>query len=342
MRRWHIYAIAAAIAVVLGLCAAVQSELIAFYANDHLRWSTALIDGLGYWFLWAVLVFPLHRITRLLPRHIAQWKTIALLAGLGLVVAPFLSLVYFLLLFLLLHKSPSMIVSHFLVPEFIRNYIYFGGAVAVSYGIRAYQRNAQLEGQLAKAQLQALQMQLHPHFLFNTLNSISALVRNDPEIADEMIQRLGDFLRITLEHASVTDLTLSEELEFVTCYLQIEEVRFSDRLKTSLDIAPDARNVRVPKLILQPLVENAIRHGIANRPSAGRIDITARRVDGHLRIVVRDDGPGMPGSPKTGIGLGNTQERLKQLYGNAHRLALENSPDGGLAVTLELPVEHHG
>ncbi|HLJ46490.1 MAG TPA: histidine kinase [Bryobacteraceae bacterium] len=341
MRRWQTYTAAAAVAVVLGLCAAVQSELIAFYANDHLRWRTALIDGIGYWLLWAILIFPLYRITLLFPPQTAKWKTVALFAALGLVFAPLMSLIYFLLLFVLLHKSPDMIVSHFLVPEFIRNYLYYGSAVAVSYGIRAYQRSAQLEAQLAKAQLQALQMQLHPHFLFNTLNSISALVRNDPEIADEMIQRLGDFLRITLEHASVTDLPLSEELEFVSCYLQIEEVRFSDRLKTSLDIAPDTRNVRVPKLILQPLVENAIRHGIANRPSAGRIDITARRVDGHLRIVVRDDGPGIPGPPKTGIGLGNTQERLKQLYGDAHRLALENSPDGGLAVTLEIPVDRH-
>jgi sensor histidine kinase YesM len=203
-------------------------------------------------------------------------------------------------------------------------------------------RASRLEAQLAQSQLQALKMQLHPHFLFNTLNSISALLHKDIAIADTMIARLGDFLRLTLENSGTQNVTLQEELEFLKCYLEIERIRFRDRLTIRIHADPDALEGLVPNLILQPIVENAIRHGIAPRSAAGLIEVRARCQDGMLQVLVSDNGPGLPSNGSSavlreGVGLANTQARLQQLYGSAHRLDLENAPAGGLTVILEIP-----
>jgi len=204
-------------------------------------------------------------------------------------------------------------------------------------------RTLQLEAQLSQAQLQALKMQLHPHFLFNTLHSISALLNHDPEAARKMITRLGDFLRLTLENSGTQEVTLQQEIEFLRCYLEIERIRFQDRLMTRVDVSPPALDAKVPNLILQPIVENAIRHGIAPRSSPGLIEILAKPQNGTLRIQVRDNGPGLPPDRTSekmftkGLGLANTERRLDQLYGAAHRFDLVNDPEGGLIVTLEIP-----
>jgi two-component system, LytTR family, sensor kinase len=204
-------------------------------------------------------------------------------------------------------------------------------------------RATRLEAQLAQAQLQALKMQLHPHFLFNTLHSISALVHKSPNAADKMIARLGDFLRQTLENAGAQEVSLQQELEFLKCYLEIERIRFEDRLTIQFDIDPQTLDARLPNLILQPIVENAIRHGIAPRTGPGRIEIEARRFNGTLHVQVTDNGQGLsPDSTngtivKEGVGLANTQARLKQLYGDDHRLDLANTAKGGLTVILEIP-----
>jgi len=197
---------------------------------------------------------------------------------------------------------------------------------------------AQLETQLVQAQLQALQMQLQPHFLFNTLHAISTLMHRDVDAAEKMLARLSDLLRLTLENGSTQTVMLKDELEFLKKYLEIEEIRFADRLTIRTAIAPDALDALVPNLILQPIVENAIRHGIAPRAQPGRVEITARRVDGKLRLEVQDDGPGLrPGNGREGLGLKNTRERLARLYQGAHRLELESPPEGGVRVTLEIP-----
>ena len=186
-------------------------------------------------------------------------------------------------------------------------------------------------------------MQLHPHFLFNTLHSISALIRRDPDAADKMIARLGDFLRLTLENSGAQEVSLQKELEFLKCYLEIERVRFQDRLTTRLDIEPRALDAAVPNLILQPIVENAIRHGVAPRSAPGHVEISAKRGERALRIQVRDNGPGLSAitAPddafREGLGLTNTRARLARLYGAAHRFELEDAPGGGLLVTLEIP-----
>jgi signal transduction histidine kinase len=197
--------------------------------------------------------------------------------------------------------------------------------------------------QLAQAQLDALKMQLQPHFLFNTLHSISALVHKNANAADKMIARLGDFLRQTLENGGSQEVSLQQELEFLKCYLDIERIRFEDRLTVHMDIEPRTLDAQLPNLILQPIVENAIRHGISQRTCPGRIEIEARRLNGTLQVQVTDNGPGLPSNSnsgtivKEGVGLANTQARLKQLYGDDHRLYLSNTARGGLTVLLEIP-----
>jgi signal transduction histidine kinase len=209
-------------------------------------------------------------------------------------------------------------------------------------------RTLQLEAQLSHAQLQALKMQLHPHFLFNTLHSISALLHKDAEAARKMITRLGDFLRLTLENSGSQEVTLRQEMEFLSCYLEIERIRFQDRLVTRMNVAQHTLDAKVPNLILQPIVENAIRHGIAPRSTQGLIEIEAKQRNGTLRIQVRDNGPGLSlhrtseNLFKKGLGLANTETRLEQLYGTAHTFNLSNNPNGGLIVTLEIPFHRDG
>jgi two-component system LytT family sensor kinase len=209
-------------------------------------------------------------------------------------------------------------------------------------------RTLQLEAQLSQAQLQALKMQLHPHFLFNTLHSISALLTKDVEAARKMITRLGDFLRLTLENSGSQEVTLQQEMAFLSCYLEIERIRFQNRLVTRMDLGPQTLDAKVPNLILQPIVENAIRHGIAPRSTPGLIEIEAKQHNGTLRIHVRDNGPGLPEHRtsdnlfKKGLGLANTETRLERLYGADHLFNLSNNPDGGLIVTLEIPFHKDG
>jgi len=234
----------------------------------------------------------------------------------------------------------------------------YGTIFLVSYVIDYYRRHqeeelkisnlraelAQAQLHLTEAQLQALKMQLHPHFLFNTLNSISALLYEDVDTADQMLARLGDFLRMTLENSGAQRVTLQEELEFLRCYLEIERVRFHDRLTVNMRIDPDTLDARVPNLILQPIVENAIKHGIVSRIAPGEIEISAKRVGDSLELEVKDNGPGLhraksSGLVKEGLGLGNTRARLEQLYGESHHFDMTDAPEGGLRVTLDIPFE---
>jgi two-component system, LytTR family, sensor kinase len=201
---------------------------------------------------------------------------------------------------------------------------------------------SQLHTQLVQSQLEALKMQVHPHFLFNTLHSISALLSKDTEGARKMITRLGDFLRLTLENSGSMEVTLQQELEFLNGYLEIERIRFQDRLTTDIRVDPEVLDVRVPNLILQPIVENAMRHAIGNSTS-GRVEVTAAPRNGVVRIEVKDNGPGIDAEKilesrrGKGLGLANTQARLAGLYGAAARFEMLNNPTGGLVVALEIP-----
>jgi two-component system, LytTR family, sensor kinase len=216
-------------------------------------------------------------------------------------------------------------------------------AHAVSYYRRFRERElraTQLEGQLAKAHLQRLKSQLQPHFLFNTMHSISALMLTDVNAADRMMCRLSDLLRISLETADTQITTLNRELEFVTCYLEIEKVRFEERMKVIFDIAPETLDAQVPHLLLQPLVDNAVKHGISKLSVGGEIRVTVRRQDNELQLQIKDNGPGVrkTGTLATnGRGLRITRERLESLYGQKQSLELVSPPEGGVTIRVCIP-----
>lgn len=201
-------------------------------------------------------------------------------------------------------------------------------------------RRAELETQLAQSQLQALRTQIQPHFLFNTLNAISALVLAEPTQARKMIARLSELLRLTLEEHHVQLLPLSRELEFVRHYLEIQQARFRDRLATHFNVADETLCVEVPSMILQPIVENALQHGLLTKVTRGNLHIVARRDGAHLRLVVEDDGLGLPPDGVVeGVGLANTRARLDRLFGASASLRVQARDGGGTRVELRLPFQ---
>ncbi|MFN2392289.1 MAG: sensor histidine kinase [Pyrinomonadaceae bacterium] len=207
-------------------------------------------------------------------------------------------------------------------------------------------KSSELKAALATSQLNALKMQIHPHFLFNTLNSISALMHKDVKAADKMVARLGDFLRMTLESSGDREVSLKQEMDFVGHYLEIESVRFQDRLVVKMNIDPETLAARVPNLILQPIVENAIKHGISQQESVESLIISSKRHGDRLQIRIEDSGPGLQpsnengkGSRNVGIGLANTRARLAHLYAENYRFEIKNAVPHGLIVTLEIPFE---
>lgn len=261
--------------------------------------------------------------------HILLFTIVSIPFGLYPQLTPF-STRYFLLI---LNFTPS-------------NVMFYWGIVVIEHALNYYRklqdrelRASQLEAQLAQSQLQVLKMQLHPHFLFNTLNAISALIRESPDEADEMVSRLGNLLRMTLETAGVQEVSFKKELEFLKHYLDIEQTRFQDRLKVEMAIEPETLDGLVPSMILQPLVENSVRHGVAPRPEGGCIKIKAWRDNSLLRLEVEDDGPGLSGDGplKERVGLTNTRARVKNLYGDEHGLKLCHAAGGGLVVSLSIP-----
>jgi two-component system, LytTR family, sensor kinase len=204
-------------------------------------------------------------------------------------------------------------------------------------------RAAQLETQLALAQFQALRAQLHPHFLFNALNAISALIHTDPARADRMLARLSELLRLAIDTAGSPEVRLVDELDFVKRYLEIERMRFGDKLDVRVDVPVDTYDALVPNMLLQPIVENAVRHGVAPHPGPGRVQIRVERSGARLGIFVSDTGKGidpsdMPNDSRNGgVGLRTTRERLEKLYGGDQELALVNLPGGGFETRVLLP-----
>ena len=206
-------------------------------------------------------------------------------------------------------------------------------------------RASQLEAKLATAQLHALKMQLHPHFLFNTLHSISELVHDNPARAESMIVKLSDFLRLTLEHVGIPEVPVAEEVDFLRRYLEIEQMRFEDRLTVEWDVDPAVESVRVPNLILQPLVENALKHGLSRNTEHGILRISCKQEEGRLAMKVYDNGPGPKRATanllepvREGVGLNNTRSRLERLYGGDHHIAFRQVPEGGFEVTIRIPM----
>jgi two-component system LytT family sensor kinase len=323
-------------------------------SNTHLGLSYSLRLNLVYFYLWAFLSLLIFRFSHRFPIEFRPFRFRNLLLHIPVIF-----------LFAAVHQTAYLAINWFIAPRgrfatigaLYRAYFAFGLYlslivtclfVIVAHAFKYYQdfragevEQSELKAQLAQAQLQALKMQLHPHFLFNTLHSISALVLEDPPRANSMIARLGDFLRLTLDHSDQQMVGLKEEIEFLRCYLEIEQVRFEDRLSVGFTIEPTALSAQVPHLILQPLVENAIRHAIAPRATLGYINIEARRLAGRLRVEVKDNGPGIKANvnsvEKQGVGLNNVRARLEQIYGNEYRFEMQNVSEGGLTVVLEVP-----
>lgn len=201
-------------------------------------------------------------------------------------------------------------------------------------------KGAQLETKLVEAELKALRQQLHPHFLFNTMHTIAVLVREGKNSeAVTLLARLSTLLRVSLDNTGVPEITLRQEMEFLDRYLEIQKTRFSDRLRVNISISPDAMQARIPNLLLQPIVENAIVHGVAPKSGPGQVDVLGRVENGNLYLSVRDDGPGFDGAVRAreGIGLANTRERLSKIYGAQGHLSLKSHPGRGVTVQMTLP-----
>lgn len=351
------WTLAAGGATVLTLLFASQLYVWVNWWPVSIGWGTALLWSIPQLLVWALLVplivltsrrFPIGRSTRAgnVLLHLALSVALALL---GLVILDVSDRV--------LHWSRSMGAPTQMISalKYTIIHLHMGVAVywvilAAEHALRFYTRSrvsedrvTGLESQLTDARLLALRSQLHPHFLFNTLNSIAVLMRRDVAAAERMLHRLSDLLRVTLDRADTQMVTLEEELSYVRSYVEIESERFKDRLSVSFAIDPDTLVARVPSLVLQPLVENAIRHGITPRAAAGRVAITARRENGMLELSIQDDGPGLAGSSLDGIppgvGLSNTRRRLDTLYGQRHQFDLSTSPTGGFEARIVIPFD---
>jgi sensor histidine kinase YesM len=354
-RRWVRWSLIFGFWTLLGLFFASQTYLIYVYVfKKSIPWNQAFVCAFSDWYVWAFLAPFILRLAREHPIERTNWLQglmfhlpVCILASLFHLTLGVGILQLFKLFGLYSHGFSESFILNFSFQfhwNVLTYWLIVSAALAVDYYSKYRERElkaSQLEARLAQAQLQALKMQLHPHFLFNTLNAISALMYTDVDSADRMLTRLSDLLRLTLDNAGGQEVTLKQELEFLGRYLEIEQIRFEDRLTVKMEIDPETLDAQVPNLLLQPLVENAIRHGIALRSEPGRIEIRARRENGMLQLHVRDDGPGLPAGQaapaREGIGLANTRARLQQLHGAAHRFELSNADDGGFLVSLAVP-----
>jgi two-component system, LytTR family, sensor kinase len=342
---------------IVGLLFTIQEIVVAKAHGGHVSWVIVGAIELVYWYVWAactpLVIAMAKRFPLTGPRflsHIAI-HTIAsfVIAPLGSVAAYFLSRGLLELLLRLTNPGapplPSAFTASVLSMSFTGVLTYW--LVAGLYqSVHFYQaamerqtRAAQLETQLSHAELQNLKSQLHPHFLFNSLHTIGVLMQENVDAASHLLVCLGDLLRMALERRE-NETTLQSELEFVGKYLEIEQTRFHDRLKVQVNVPPDLLGVYVPSLALQPLVENAIKHGISAESGAGQLEITAQRYNGRVRFCIRDDGPGPPpGSHlRFGVGLTNVQSRLKQLYGDESSLELTGGDGRGCEATITIPL----
>jgi hypothetical protein len=322
----------------LALFFAVSASLTYRSTGRPPNWALSIKRSLSEWWLWALLTPLVIWLARRFPLDgERRWPHAAVHAVAGAVIATVKTAA---------ERAVFAWLTGFwmywLVSTLALQFAIYCAIVAAAHGIGYYYRSRerdQLEARLAEARLQLLTMQLQPHFLFNTLNTIAELVHDDPDAADYMVTGLSDLLRRALELGPAQEITLDAELELLGRYLDIQKARFGPRLRVALHIDKEVRAALVPVLVLQPLVENAIQHGLAERLAAGSIDIAARRRADRLIVTVSDDGSGAPvangGQERTG--LGNTRARLEALYGRRQSLELVCAPGKGANVALEIP-----
>jgi two-component system LytT family sensor kinase len=340
------------IATAFGVSSTVQAYWLSRVAGENEPMSHLLVLNLVYWYVPALVApvivtlatrYPLRRghITRFLLVHVPSVLTYSVLHSAAM----------FLTRLALMHGAPREGWWRSVRIEYLKQldwmfmtYLFVVGVThALEFRRESERRavdSAQLETRLVEAQLQALQRQLHPHFLFNTLNAIAGLMRTDVDAADRMMDRLGDLLRMTLNTSNIQEVSLKEELEVLQKYLDIEQVRLGDRMIVNIDIDPDTLDAQLPNFLLQPLVENAVRHGIAPRVEPGRLGISASRQANRLSIEIYNSGEGVPPHRLTllnqGVGLANTRARLEHRYPNDHSLVFSNASPG-FRVTVNIP-----
>jgi len=342
---------------IVALLFAAQQIVVERVQGSQVHW---VIEGaleLVDWYIWAVctpLVIGLAKRFPLTGPKLALH--IALHTIVSLMMAPLVSVTqYFLSLGLLqfVFHITGPAVHHFLsslgvgvlfmsFTGILTYWLVVGLYQAMHFYQVALERQtiaAQLETQLSHAELENLKSQLHPHFLFNSLHTIGILMQENADAASHLLVCLGDLLRMALEQRE-NEITLRSELEFVGKYLEIEQTRFHDRLNVHMDVPLDLLDVYVPSLALQPLVENAIKHGFSVDSAAGRLEITAKFHNGGVRLCVRDDGPGPAPRPRFGVGLSNVQSRLRQLYGDASSLELTGGDGRGCEAIITIPLRN--
>lgn len=346
-KRWSRFLLGFCFWTLLGLSFASQFYISSAKAGLEVRWTQAVNFALADWYVFALLSVP---VIHLAGRFRFQARGWGRSFAAHIVASVLFSLAYMVIRAWVGQWQSQAAFNDIFKPLLVKtwhfNLLIYWVIVAVSHAFDYYRkyrerelRTSELEKHLAQAKLQALQMQLNPHFLFNTLHSISSLMHKDVEAADRMIARLSDLLRAALEGAGTQLVSLRQELDLLQLYLAIEQIRFGSRLTVKLNIAPDTLAAQVPNLILQPLVENAIRHGIEPRARPGCIELKAQRQNGMLALVVSDNGAGLGknGTIKEGVGLSNTRARLRELYGPAHGFELIRGQEGGVCVKLSFP-----
>jgi two-component system LytT family sensor kinase len=350
------------VATLLGLFSAAQSyRLLTLNPKarvDGIELGSVVILNLCLWYVPAALIGPIFRVADRFRLDGQRWlRAIAFHAGAAVA-------------FSIIHVSAMLAVRVLLWPDmlempapkwmsyaqdqYLRNLDWslmtYAAVVGLSYALGYYResqaralKEAHLESSLMEARLKTLEAELHPHFLFNTLHAISTLVHTDPESADRMISRLSDLLRLTFDRSGAAGVPLKEELEFLQKYLEIEQIRFQDRLSVKFEIDPETLDTDVPRMILQPLVENAIKHGIGPRSGQGLVQISTRKQEDKIWIEVRDNGVGLSRNARVrfnnGVGLSNTRARLECLYGGEQRLDFAEN-ESGLSVQMLIPSLH--
>lgn len=362
-RRWLSLAAFWGFWTAFGILLAAPRVLLVSGDEPPTRWVEALQIAILDMYSWGMVALAAIALASRIPLPQRQWVraiTLHLAAGVGV-----LALRFWLAngLAFALGWTPQMPPARLFLHLLPWNLLFYISLLAVGYAIDYYRRYRDreleashlelqasqlelaasvLQAQLAQAQLQTLKMQLHPHFLFNTLHAISELIHQDPERAERMITYLGDLLRAALTHRQQQEVTLREEIDLLEPYLEIEKTRFGDRLSVEILLDPETLDAKLPHLVLQPLVENAIKHGIAPRREPGRIEITAARDDESLRVRVRDNGRGLQEGTShrtrgAGVGLSNTRARLERLYGSMHEFRISNREGGGVEVEISIP-----
>jgi two-component system, LytTR family, sensor kinase len=335
----------------VGLAFAGQHYLKAARLGDAVPWRVAIEGALTDWYLFAVLALPAFWLARRFNLGGRHWR---LRLALHLIGGAVFSLLWILFRAVAeewivplrgVERPFNEVLRYVLVATFFFNVLVYwvvvtaAHAVAYSHNLRERERRVlELENRLTTARLQALQMQLNPHFLFNALNGIGTLMYRDVDAADSMLVKLAELLRHALDRAHQPQVTLRDELAFLDRYLALEQMRFGQRLAVVREIAPETESALVPNLLLQPLVENAIKHGLEPQTRAGRITLRADLVDDErLRLEVEDDGRGLTPDFTPGIGTSNCRDRLAQLYGDDASFELRPADRGGVLARVEIP-----